>query len=54
MFVLMMVESVVYALRFGLVTGTLTGLLLGGLLPRGAAPGWPVRPAALEPRRRSS
>ena len=30
-FVLMMVESVVYALAFGLVTGTLTGLLLHGL-----------------------
>jgi len=30
-FVLMLVESVVYALLFGLVTGTLTGLLLGGL-----------------------
>jgi CAAX prenyl protease-like protein len=29
--VLMMVESVLYALAFGLVTGILTGLLLGGL-----------------------
>lgn len=35
-FVLMLVESVVYALLFGLVVGTLTGLLLGGLV---AAPG---------------
>ncbi|MEP6688983.1 MAG: CPBP family glutamic-type intramembrane protease [Gemmatimonadales bacterium] len=30
-FVLMLMESVVYALLFGLVTGTLTGLLLHGL-----------------------
>jgi Type II CAAX prenyl endopeptidase Rce1-like len=35
-FVLMLAESVVYALLFGLVVGTLTGLLLGGLV---AAPG---------------
>jgi len=31
-FVLMLAESVVYALLFGLVVGTLTGLLLGGLV----------------------
>jgi hypothetical protein len=35
-FVLMLAESVVYALLFGLVVGTLTGLLLGGLV---SAPG---------------
>jgi hypothetical protein len=35
-FVLMLAESVVYALLFGLVVGTLTGLLLGGLV---VAPG---------------
>jgi CAAX prenyl protease-like protein len=35
-FVLMMVESVLYALVFGLVTGTLTGLLLHGLHVDGA------------------
>jgi CAAX prenyl protease-like protein len=35
-FVLMLAESVVYALLFGLVVGTLTGLLLGGLV---AGPG---------------
>ena len=35
-FGLMLAESVVYALLFGLVVGTLTGLLLGGLV---AAPG---------------
>lgn len=35
-FVLMMVESVLYALVFGLVTGTLTGLLLHGLRVDGA------------------
>jgi Type II CAAX prenyl endopeptidase Rce1-like len=31
-FLLMLAESVVYALLFGLVVGTLTGLLLGGLV----------------------
>lgn len=35
-FILMLAESVVYALLFGLVVGTLTGLLLGGLV---TAPG---------------
>jgi hypothetical protein len=35
-FVLMLAESVLYALLFGLVVGTLTGLLLGGLV---TAPG---------------
>lgn len=35
-FILMLAESVVYALLFGLVVGLLTGLLLGGLV---AAPG---------------
>jgi hypothetical protein len=40
-FVLMAVESVVYALLFGLVVGTLTGLLL-----RGLAITWPAAPAA--------
>jgi hypothetical protein len=37
-FGLMAVESVLYALAFGLVVGTLTGVLLGGLVPAGAAP----------------
>ena len=32
-FALMAAESVLYALTFGLVVGTLTGLLLGGLVP---------------------
>ena len=36
-FVVMALESVVYALLFGLVVGTLTGLLLGGLHPQAAA-----------------
>jgi hypothetical protein len=40
-FVLMAVESVVYALLFGLVVGTLTGLLL-----RGLDTAWHVAPAA--------
>jgi membrane protease YdiL (CAAX protease family) len=34
----MALEAVVYALGFGLVVGTLTGLLLGGLVPAGSAP----------------
>ena len=37
-FALMAVESVLYALMFGLVTGTLTGLLLPGLRIIGHAP----------------
>ena len=43
-FVLMLAESVVYALLFGLVVGTLTGLLLGGLVTGRAWRWWPVRP----------
>ena len=51
-FCLMLAESVVYALGFGLVVGTLTGLLLGGLaawsgpmllLHAGARLGLPIR-----------
>jgi len=34
----MMAESVVYALFFGIVTGTLTGLILHGALPLSAGP----------------
>jgi hypothetical protein len=45
-FVLMLLESVLYALVFGLVVGTLTGLLLGGLV---AAPG-PALLATQAPR----
>lgn len=37
-FWLMLVESVVYALAFGLVVGTLTGLLLGGLVTAWSGP----------------
>jgi hypothetical protein len=36
-FGLMAAESVLYALAFGLVVGTLTGLLLGGLVPPSSA-----------------
>ena len=54
-FVLMMVESVVYALAFGLVTGLLTGLLLGGLARRrGAAARLAVGPGGTGPRHTSS
>ena len=37
-FVLMMAESIAYALMFGLVVGTLTGLLLGGVVLSLATP----------------
>ena len=45
-FVLMMLESVLYALVFGLVTGTLTGLLLRGL-QAAAAPQLVIGPEGL-------
>jgi membrane protease YdiL (CAAX protease family) len=38
LFPLMATESVVYALGFGLVVGTLTGILLGGLITAGSPP----------------
>ena len=51
----MLAESVVYALLFGLVVGTLTGLLLGGLVTApGDAAGGRSGPGRPEPRRPSS
>src|SRR6185437_15411080 len=46
-FALMTLESVVYALAFGLVAGTLTGLLLGGLHTAGDAARLAVGPGGL-------
>jgi hypothetical protein len=37
LFPLMALESAAYALAFGLVVGTLTGLLLGGIVPAGGS-----------------
>ena len=46
-FALMTLESVIYALAFGLVAGTLTGLLLGGLHTAGDAARLGVGPGGL-------
>jgi hypothetical protein len=38
LFLYMAAESILYALAFGLVVGTITGVLLGGLTPAGGLP----------------